>query len=97
MFQQLENVQTMEDKLRDARSTSERLAHEKDRVSTALESEKVKVISLTQEKSITLEEKRVALQEIELALEAKRKSEEEKSKALEEWQRALQETERVNA
>ena len=84
VFQQLENVQTMEEELRNASRTSKRLAQEKDQVSTALESEKVKVISLTQEKSSALEEKRVALQEKELALEAKRKYEEERSKALEE-------------
>ena len=85
----------MKDELRDARCASKRLAQEKDRVSTASEYEKVKVISLTQEKSSDLEETRVALQERELALEAKRKSEGEKSKALEQH-KALQETERVN-
>ena len=47
----------MEEELRDAKCASERLAQEKDQVSTSLESEKVKVKSLTQEKSSALEEK----------------------------------------
>ena len=70
VFQQLENVQSMEDELKNARNDSERLAQEKDQVSTALESEKAKVITLTQEKI--------------LVLEAKKKYDEEKLKALKE-------------
>ena len=88
--------------MRDARRASERLAQENDQVATALESEKGKVVSLTQEKSSALEEKQLALREKELALEKKqkskeekRKSDEEKLKALVERQLSLEETENV--
>ena len=59
LFQQLENVQLMEDELRDTRRNSERLAQEKNQVAPALEFEKLKVVSLTQS---ALEKKQLALQ-----------------------------------
>ena len=95
VFQKLENVQSIEDELRDARRASERLAHEKDQVATALEFEKVKVVYLTQERSSALEEKQLALEEKRKSNEEKRKSDEEKLKALEERRLALEETESV--
>ena len=91
VFQQLENMQSIEDDLKDARRTSERLAQEKDQISIALESKKSKVVSLTQEKSSDLEEKQLALQEKESTQEEKRKSDEEKKKSAEETLKAFKE------
>ena len=59
----------MEDELKDAKRASERLVQEKDQVIASLESEKIKVTTLTQDKCSALEEKQLALQEKELALE----------------------------
>ena len=81
VFQQLDDVRLLEDELKEARTTSEKLKQEKDEVSTALGAEKVVVVSLKKEKSLALEEKKSAMQEKELALAAQRKSEEKKAKS----------------
>ena len=84
VFQQLEDVQLLEDELKEAQIASEKLKQEKDEVSTALGAEKVVVISFKKEKSLALEEKKSAMQAKELALVAQRKFEEDKVKLDEE-------------
>ena len=84
MFQRLECIQSLEDELKESKLALERLAQEKDQIVASLESEKVKVNTLTQEKCSALEEKQLALKEKELALEKKMQAIEEKHKAFEE-------------
>ena len=87
----------LEDELKDARSASDKLKQEKDKVSNALGAERAKVTSLTQEKSSAFEEKKLALMEKASSLEAKRKSEEEKSKLNEEWRLAVERAKKAKA
>lgn len=85
IFQILECVQAFEDAWKEAKLTSERLAHEKDQIIAFLESERNKISSLSQEKNLALGEKQLALKEKELALELKTQALEEKQEATEEW------------
>ena len=74
VFQQLEDVQSLEDELKEARTSSEKLQQEKTEISTALGAEKALVVSLKKENSLAIEEKMLALQAKELALAAQKKS-----------------------
>ena len=61
IFQRLELAQFVDDELKEVKQALKRLARDKDQVAASLEFEKVKVTTLTQEKSSTLEEKQSAL------------------------------------
>ena len=67
VFQQLENLESLEDKVK-------QLQREKIEISTALGVEKAMVVSLENEKSLAVQEKVSALQANELALAAQKKS-----------------------
>ena len=84
VFQQLESLELMEDELKEARTSSEKLQQEKIEISTALGIEKAMVVSLEKEKSLAIREKTSALQAKEMALAAQKKSEEEKARLAEE-------------
>ena len=90
VLQQLENLQSMEDELKEARTSSDKLQQEKTEISTALGVEKAMVVSLEKEKSLAIQEKTSALQAKELALAAQKKSEEDKAKLAEEPQQAIE-------
>ena len=77
-------MQLLEDELKEARTSSEKLQQEKAEISTALGAEKAMVVSLKREKSLAIEEKKSALQAKELALVAHKKSEEDKARLAEE-------------
>ena len=93
--QQLEGVQLLEYKLKDAWSTSDKLRQENDQVHIALGTEKAKVASLAKERSSALEEKKQALWEKAAVLEAKRKLEEEKSKSDEQRRLAMEQAKKA--
>ena len=97
VFQQLEDVQLLEDELKEARTTSEKLKQEKGEVSTTLGAEKAMAVSLKKEKSLALEEKNSPMQEKELALAAQRKSEEEKAKLDEQRRQAIERADAQNS
>ena len=61
VFQQLEDMQLLEDELKEARTSSEKLQQEKAEISTALGAEKAMVVSLKRDKSLAIEEKKSAL------------------------------------
>ena len=63
IFQRLECVQATKYALKEAKFTLERLANEKDQMATSLESERNKIITLSQEKDSILGEKQLALKE----------------------------------
>ena len=83
VFQQLENLEALEDKLKE-------LQREKTEISTALGVEKSMVVSLENEKSLAVQEKISAFQAKELALAAQKKLEEEKARLAEERQQAIE-------
>ena len=90
VFQQLEGLESMEDELKEARKSSEKLQQEKTEISTALGVEKARLVSLEKEKSLAIQEKTSALEAKELALAAQKKSEEEKARLAEECQQATE-------
>ena len=90
VFQQLEDLQSMEDELKEARTSSEKLQQEKIEVSTALGVERARLVSLEKEKSLAIREKASALEAKELALAAREKLEEEKARLDEERQQAIE-------
>ena len=89
VFQQLEDVQSLEDELKEVRTSSEKIHQEKTEISTALGVEKAMVVSLKREKALAIEEKMSALQAKESALAAQKKSEEDKARLAEERQQAI--------
>ena len=90
VFQQLEDVQSLEDELKEVRTSLEKLQQEKAEISTALGAEKAMVVSLKREKSLVIEEK-------ESALAAQKKSEEDKARLAEEHQKAIERADKADA
>ena len=96
VFQQLEDLQSLEDELKEARTSSEKLQQEKTEISTALGVEKAMVVSLEKEKSLAVQEKISAFQAKELALAAQKKLEEEKARLAEERQQAIERADKAD-
>ena len=83
-------MQSLEDELKEVRTSSEKLQQEKTEISTALGAEKALVVSLKKDKSLAIEEKMSALA-------AQKNLEEDKARLAEERQQAIERAKKADA